>query len=536
MPYVSMGEVHGLISAHLGSYGDGPVRALAGLALAVVLGVRPGAAITVPGTDGALDVDGYVDGLAVVDTGGGARERPQALGVLRADARVLRWLRGRLELRSRIGGPFEGGHQGVYNFVHTYQNRSPVLEVSEAYADFELPQTDVRVGIQKLAWGRLDGLPPTDVVNPRDYHDPFVIDVEEAKIGVPALAGTHHLRPPRGSGIGELRFSLLWLPFAVPPRLAEIEERWFPTALDPGGAIVLPRRRVELELERILGTDVIIPKDVTIPGALRTVRRRPPLRLDAGGIGGRLSGTWRGMDFSLSHYSGPENGPNVDLEPTVILEEPALPDSAGVVRLKLHSISDLRQVHDMTHMTGVDWATTFGPTTVRAEAAYFQERHFLRNARDLFTPAAIRNQLAENSLALQRRSRTRIRVPPLFPGLDAVEWGVGADYTLAGVFALAQVSEVILLEDAPRLLIGDPETRLVGVLRRPFLQERFEVELRGVYAVERGGWFAFPRASWLIRDDLRLRVGYLAIGGPRTSLFGQFGRNDEVVMQLRQSF
>ena len=531
-----MGEVHGLISARLGSYGDGPVRALAGLAMAVVLGVRPGAAITVPGTDGALDVDGYVDGLAVVDTGGGARERPQAVGVLRADARALRWLRGRLELRSRIGGPFEGGHQGVYNFVHTYQNRSPVLEVSEAYADFELPQTDVRVGIQKLAWGRLDGLPPTDVVNPRDYHDPFVIDVEEAKIGVPALAATYHLRPPRGSGVGELRFSLLWLPFAVPPRLAEIAERWFPTALDPGSAIVLPRRRVELELERILGTDVIVPSDVTIPGTLRTVRRRPPLKLDAGGIGGRLSGTWRGMDFSLSHYSGPETGPNVDLRPTVILEEPVRPDDAGVVNLKLRSVSDLRQVHDMTHMTGIDWATTLGPTTVRAEAAYFLERHFLRDARDLFTPAAIRGQLAENSQALFHRSRTLIRVPPLFPGLDAFEWGLGADYTLAGVFALAQVTQVILLEDAPRLLIGDPETRLVALLRRPFLQERFEVELRGVYAVERGGWFAFPRASWLIRDDLRLRVGYLAIGGPRTSLFGQFGRNDEVVMQLRQSF
>ncbi len=512
------------------------MRALAGLALAVVLGVRPGAAVTVPGTDGTLDVNGYVDGLGVIDTGGGARQRPQALGVLRADARALRWLRGRLELRGRVGGPFEGGHQGVYNLVHTYQNRSPSLEVSEAYADLELPRTDVRVGIQKLAWGRLDGLPPTDVVNPRDYHDPFVIDVEEAKTGVPALAATHHLRPPRGSGLGELRFSLLWLPFAVPPRLAEIAERWFPTGLDPGGAAVLPRRRVELALERILDDEVIVPKDIRIPGTLRTVSRRPPRRLDAGGIGGRLSGTWRGMDFSLSHYSGPETGPNVDLEPTIILESFDLQPSTGVVELKLRSRSDLRQAHDMTHMTGADWATTLGPTTVRAEAAFFQDRHFLRNARDLFTPAEIRHQLADRATALFGRQRARIQLPPLFPGLDAVEWGLGIDYTLASIFALAQVTQIVLLEDAPRLLIGDPETRFVALLRRPFLQERIELELRGVYAVERGGWFAFPRASWLIRDDLRLRVGYLAIGGPRTSLFGQFGRNDEVVMQLRQSF
>ena len=511
------------------------MRALAGLALAVVLAVRPAAAVTVPGTDGALDLNGYVDGLAVVDTGGGPRERPQALGVLRADARALRWLRGRLELRGRIGGPFEGGHQGVYNWVHTYQNRSPSLEVSEAYVDLELPRTDVRLGIQKLAWGRLDGLPPTDVVNPRDYHDPFVLDVEEQKIGVPALAATHRLPPPAGSGLGELRFSLLWLPVAVPPRLAEVAERWFPTSFDPGSTAVLPRRRVELALERIIDDEVIVPKDIRIPGTLHTVSRRPPLRLDAGGIGGRLSGTWRGMDLSLSHFSGPETGPNVDLEPTIILEDFDLPPT-GIVELKLRSRSELRQAHDITHMTGADFATTFGPTTVRAEAAYFQDRHFLRNAADLFTPAAIRRQLADRASALFSKHRARILLPPLFPGLDAVEWGLGIDYTLASIFALAQVTQILLLEDAPRLLIGDPETRFVALLRRPFLQERLEVELRGVYAVERGGWFAFPRASWLIRDDLRLRVGYLAIGGPRTSLFGQFGRNDEVVMQLRQSF
>ena len=190
----------------------------------------------------------------------------------------------------------------------------------------------------------------------------------------------------------------------------------------------------------------------------------------------------------------------------------------------------------MMHMTGADWATTFGPTTVRAEAALFQDRLFLRNASDLLSPAEIRRQLTANSEALFVRGRARINLPPLFPALDAFEWGIGADYTFRSVFMLLQLSQIVLLEDAPRLLIGDPETRLVTLLRRPFLQDRVELEMRGVYAVETGGWFAYPRASWLIRDDLRLGVGYLAVGGSKNSLFGQFGRNDEFVFQLRQSF
>ncbi|MGH7341436.1 MAG: hypothetical protein ACREKH_13180, partial [Candidatus Rokuibacteriota bacterium] len=249
-----------------------------------------------------------------------------------------------------------------------------------------------------------------------------------------------------------------------------------------------------------------------------------------------LAGTWRGMDFSVSHYTGPETGPNVDLQPTIILESFDLDPTTGVAELKLRSRSDLRQAHDMMHMTGADWAATLGPTTIRAEAAYFQDRLFLRNARDLLSPAEIRRQLSASSDALFSRGRARIPLSPLFPALDAFEWGLGIDYTLYSVFALAQVTQIILLEDAPPLLIDDPETRLVALLRRPFLQDRVEVELRGVYALARGGWFAFPRVSWLIRDDLRLRLGYLAIGGPRTSLFGQFGNNDEVVFQLRQSF
>ena len=47
---------------------------------------------------------------------------------------------------------------------------------------------------------------------------------------------------------------------------------------------------------------------------------------------------------------------------------------------------------------------------------------------------------------------------------------------------------------------------------------------------------AFPRASYAVTDDVRLRIGYLAVGGTRSSLFGEFGRNDEVVFQLRYSF
>ena len=75
-----------------------------------------------PGSGGRLDFGGYLDGLAVVDTGDGPRQRPQGLLSLTLDGRVSDMVRGHLQLRGRLGGPFEGGHQGAYNWVHTYQN------------------------------------------------------------------------------------------------------------------------------------------------------------------------------------------------------------------------------------------------------------------------------------------------------------------------------------------------------------------------------------------------------------------------------
>ena len=214
--------------------------------LAVVYGATAlGSTLEVPGTAGRVEAGGYLDGLAVAPTEGGPRERPQALLALSFAAALSDRLRGHLALQSAIGGPFEGGHPGVYDLVHAFQNRPIHLEASEAYAELRLDQADVLAGVQKVAWGKLDGLPPTDVVNPRDYHDPLVRDVEEAKIGVPMLQTTWYPPDLPRLGVSGLRATLVYLPIAVPSRLPLIEERWFPPSAAPVSRVVLSRTRSE---------------------------------------------------------------------------------------------------------------------------------------------------------------------------------------------------------------------------------------------------------------------------------------------------
>jgi hypothetical protein len=497
----------GSIERRLSGFNGIPLLAACALAAATAAG-----AIEVPGSGGRLALDGYLDAQGVTDTGSGPRQRPQALLALGIDAKATRWLGGHLELRGEIGGPFEGAHAGILDLGHAFQNHSPWVEANEAYADIRLDRADFRLGIQKIAWGKLDGIPPTDVLNPRDYHDPLVADFEERKIGVPALLGTYYLPDVPRLDVTSLRATLVYIPIAVPARLALEEERWFPSSITPR-----PTFPVAIPGNGILD----------IPVRFGTANQRPPRALDDGGIAFRLGGTWRDFDWDLYHYTGPETGPNTDLVVFVRQPGPAL-DSAVID-------SAIVQAHDVIHMTGADGAVVLGGLTLRAEAAWFLDRPYLRRAADLI-PRPEDVPLDRILMNLRPDNPVRLALGDLFPSQDSLEWGIGADYLVAGWQPLLQLNQVVILDSAPTLLVADPETRVVASLKKRYLADRLELEARGTYAIERGAWFLFPRVSYAVRDDLRVRLGYLAVGGPRDSLLGQFGRNDEFVFQARYSF
>jgi hypothetical protein len=477
--------------------------------LAVVLTACVAAAADVPGTGGRVTVEGALDGLAVVGTGTGASQNPEGRVTLDTEARLARRLRLVTEVRGLVGGPFEGNPSaGVYDFRRAYQNRTPALELRQAVLEYRGRRFDAGAGVQTFAWGKLDGLPPTDVLNPRDYHDPIVRDVEDRKIGVPAVAFTYYPTAPRSWHLRGLRATVIWIPWAVPSRLAEIGERWFPRS-----TAIPSRLRIRFSS---IGT-------VGVPVRLRTANDPPPRRLASGGVGLRLGGTVRGVDWDLYHYSGPETGPDVDLVADAFL------------RPRVRAEARLAQAHDVIHMTGADAACVLGPVALRAEAAHFLGRPMLRSAAGVLDDLS---QAEENRVLAQvlRRGRARVPLAPLFPDQDVVEWGVGADGVWHGWNPLVQLSQVIVLDSAPRLLIANPETSALVRVSRRWLDDRLTTEVRFLWAIERGSWFAQPSVSYLVRDDLRVGVEYLAIGGPRESLIGQFRGNDGVIFESRWSF
>lgn len=499
------------------------IRGKVPAALVVLLAASASAlSIPIPGVDYPVGVDGYADALAIVGTQGGPRQRPQGLLALRFDAAGPGRSRAHLELRGYVGGPYEGARAGAFDFAHTYQNRSPAVELNEAYIDLYLDHADIRAGVQKIAWGKLDGIPPTDVINPLDYHLPLVQEVEERKIGIPALQASYYFPAVSRLDLDQLRATLVYVPIAVPPRLPLTEERWFPPTTS--------LRQVTITREQQVQAGVDLGQDLNIPVNLELANRRPPRRFDAGGIGLRIGGTWRESDWDIYHYTGPETRGNASTAAEVVF------DSSMPIDRAFEATASLTQAHRTIHMTGVDWASALGKATIRAEGAVFQDRVYLRASRDLLRGALMPETIGGLVPRLLATGRATVPVGDLFVPRDSIEWGVGIDYLVQGFVPLLQVDQIILLDSGPDLTIHNPETRVTASLRRRFLEDRLEVELRGLYALEVGSWFVLPRVSYVVGENLRLRLGYLTIGGPRTTLLGQYKENDQVVFQARYTF
>ena len=85
---------------------------------------------------------------------------------------------------------------------------SASAQLIEGYGALHLSRWDWRAGKQIIAWGRADGINPTDVVSPRDYTILLPFD-EDQREGVWALSATYAWSP-------EVGITALWKPGFVP--------------------------------------------------------------------------------------------------------------------------------------------------------------------------------------------------------------------------------------------------------------------------------------------------------------------------------
>lgn len=130
--------------------------------------------------------------------------------------------RNRLRLQAERSTVF-GGVTTELDIIHIFKGSQDIeLLLKEAYMDWFLEKHDLRLGHQKIIWGRTNGAFVTDIVTPVDLREFLTVSAEDIRFGITAFNALRYF------GLNSLQF--VAAPFFQPDLLPSSDSRWFPAS------------------------------------------------------------------------------------------------------------------------------------------------------------------------------------------------------------------------------------------------------------------------------------------------------------------
>ncbi len=221
------------------------------------------------------------------------------------------------------------------------------FSLGELWVDYTESFWGIRIGRQKAAWGKADGIDITNVLCPSDMSSFSAMTSDDGKLAVDAIRLSF-------SG-NSFTADAWWIPFFTPSALP----------IDEGNSL----------------RKFIVPATVDFPVAAMnttlhlpvTINKfeKPELAIWNGEYGLKLSGYFSALDLSLYGFYGWEDTPLLDYGMT--FGEPLDPSNPATALP--NGITVGGEYKRMT-MVGTDAALPIGPTVLRLEAAFFPQRYF----------------------------------------------------------------------------------------------------------------------------------------------------------------
>ncbi|MBN2538151.1 hypothetical protein JXB37_07750 [candidate division WOR-3 bacterium] len=335
------------------------------------------------------------------------------------------------------------------------------------------PGLNLGLGRQQVHWGAADAVNPTNLLCAPDYTDPLTWDARR-----PAWLAHAEYTPLPQFGV-----ELAWRP-VFEPALTNTSG-WFPAS-----GFLPTEEQLRLGLARQF-IEQGAPEDSAMAWAARyrvTIGEDlelPGRTLADGSWGGRLKSRLGPVDFSLSALRG------YDFLPAVTPVTVVRPESLSL---------------DFTLVERFPRATFIGGDL----------------AADLFGAGA----WVEAALTAYDDS-----LPD-----DRVDVILGADYTLAGVYANLQYLHGRFPLALARAEAETPGDYLLGAIERKFLDERVLLRLGGVVEVTDGSWGLLPLARWMPFSGVEVELGGLVFAGTEDDAFTPVADCDEAFLGLRYRF
>lgn len=354
----------------------------------------------------------------------------------------------------------------------------------ELFLGFFWHRFDLRIGQQRVAWGRADFYSPNDVVNPRDNRDPFLAENELRFVPTPLVRGDLNF--------DTTSLELVVSPFFVPDRGDLVGTNW--AGMQPDAPTVL-RNFVNGRGEEGLSV------------------RLPATGLSQPTAGARLTWSTGGWDVAHYYHYG-FDGPVVGLDPAVHKQL----SSDNLQSVSVDEVPILNDAVDSgappfaatfvrRHHVGVDAATTFGSFALRFDAAYQSQRVFYREDLLSFVSPAT---LAVASLEYQTGEREK------------------------GFLVEALYVHISHRSPVPLLSYARDTIGVASVLRWK-LFDYVSGELRAVTGLQPQTLVIQPLLIARL-DSWSVSIGGLWLGGTENSLGHYFRRNRELFARAKYSF
>ncbi len=401
-----------------------------------------------------------------------------------------------LAARYQRGKQYEATASGLLEFDVFDHRTAYQATVREMYIGGSWDGFALRIGNQRIAWGKGDAISPNDVVNPRDLRDPLLTDTELRRLP------TFVVRADIESGPHALQ--LLFQPFFIPDGYDISGSNW---------SIIQPTTP-----ESIRGLFRVINGffDPTLHDPAQKLFAQTTLPTTPSS-GARYTYTGHNFDASLYYHFGYNTTPTVVINPqfagaiAAIDWRTATPTTlAPVLGLLDMGISPYSAAFTRRHHVGFDGVTTVGPIAVKIDAAY------------------------ENKAVYYQ------------PDIESFVTGQ-AQGVLSLEYQTGEIGKLLLLEGVyTHLMHTPPELGLIGYKRDTYgtamtarwtFFDVIEAELRAVFEIEPSTVVLQPQIAYRRRSNgFTVAAGALYLHGDPISLGDYYSRNNSAYVTIKYPF
>lgn len=191
-------------------------------------------------------------------------------------------------------------------------------KLKEAWVDYSSGSWGFRIGRQKVAWGKSDGIDITNIICPDDKSSVSAVVSDDKKLAIDACRISYSK--------DSFTVDAYWIPFFTPT--------------------ALPYKNIDFN--------------------------RPETAIWNGEYGLKISGYFSAFDVSLYGFYGWDSLPIINYTPVYAAAIPSDPASPSAIYID--------GIYKRVMMIGVDAAVPVGQTVLRFETAFFPERHFQKNS------------------------------------------------------------------------------------------------------------------------------------------------------------